>query len=225
MSPHVATSIESRCRRCVALAGVIASATLAGCNGPARTESDADQEPAPSGDSQPATTKAGEAAERAPDPKYHLTLTLDVPDSIKASRLEKLPCDVTIRNHGEEFGDTVVMFGQALTKRILTEDERGNLLSDLNLPDGDELPRPGLNDAILIRRDSAVRYYDLRPLPLAKEAPGAGSSVYVYLEIDVVSPGAVESMYHHLIPLFEEDSIKIWKGPALQSEKKRVRLE
>ena len=207
-----------------ALAGLIALAVLAGCTGPARTESDADQEAAPSGDSQPATTKAATAAEAAPDPKYHLTLTLDVPDSIAASRLEKLPCDITIRNYGVEFDDMVVMFGQALDRRILIEDEEGNLLSNLDLPEVEEMA-PSLRDAAVIGLKSAVTYYGRPPLPLAKEAPPPGSWVYVYVEFDERYPGSVESMCPHLIPMFEEDSIKIWKGPALRSAKKRVRLE
>ena len=48
----------------------------------------------------------------------------------------------------------------------------------------------------------------------------------VYLEIKPKdSPGGVEGQYPHLVPWFEEDSIRIWKGPALQSAKKRVRLQ
>ena len=123
-------------------------------------------------------------------------------------------------------GDTVAMFGQALWFHILIENEQGDLLSNLDYHEAIEYARPSLMDVLLIPMRSALTLYKLRPLPLVGSTPRRGESVVVYLEIKPKdSPGGVEGQYPHLVPWFEEDSIRIWKGPALQSAKKRVRLQ
>ena len=231
MSPCLATSIESRCRWLVALAGVIAFATLAGCNGQPPTGTETGIPSLGSSDGQSNEDEAAASAAPSAEPTSaaesapgSLVLSLKAPASVARDELGAAQYAVEIRNSGTAGSDVVAVLLQLPDFNVLIKDSAGRQLCDLKFPESVKLATPSLHNVFVIRPRTGVTFYEQAPWPLVSDPPAVGETVYVYAQLKPASPDTWRYVPTELLQVLDRNLVEHWQGPTLVSNTCPIRL-